>query len=112
MRSEDHDPQSSVPHLDIYKIVIALCIQQLTPQGVIDGCAAGNTTYCGLVMVNGVPVTTTAGINAATTGVFVTVPTANVGRINIAGVDFEPDGRLVASYLLNENLPTAVTGCS
>jgi iron complex outermembrane receptor protein len=109
--------------LDIYKIDIAHSIQQLTPQGVVDGCAAGNTAYCGLVTVNGVPVTTTAGINAATTGVVVTVPTANVGRINTAGVDFETDythrvgngtfsGRLVASYLLTENIPTAVTGCS
>jgi len=109
--------------VDYYKIEIAHAIEQLTFQGIIDGCAAGNKTYCGLISLDGVPVTTTGGIVTTTTGLLVTEPTENVGSEKVAGLDWESDythhflggtfsSRLVANYLLEENLPSAITGCT
>lgn len=109
--------------LDYYHIDIAHAIEQLTYQGIIDGCAAGNESYCSLITVNGAPVTTTSGIVPTTTGLLVTEPTENVGNESTSGLDFEADytlrllggnftSRAVANYLLTENLPTAITGCS
>jgi len=109
--------------VDYYKIELAHAIEQLTFQGIIDGCAAGNKTYCSLITLNGTPITTTTGIVTTTTGLLVTEPTENLGNEKVAGLDFESDythhlwggnfsSRLVANYLLTESLPTALTGCT
>jgi iron complex outermembrane recepter protein len=109
--------------LDYYKIDIAHAIEQLTSQGVINGCTAGIAAYCAEITENGVPLTTSAGVSATTTGIVVNLPTENVGTENLSGVDLESDyslhelggtitARLVANYLLTANLPTAITGCS
>ena len=108
---------------DYYRIKIDHAIESLISQGVVDGCAAGNQSYCHLITVNGTPITSITQITAATTGLVVTGPTQNVGTENTSGIDLESvyarslgggnlTARVIGNYVFKEELPTAITGCA
>jgi outer membrane receptor protein involved in Fe transport len=107
---------------DYYHIAIADAIESTSAQSVIDGCYGGDQAFCKLITVNGTPITTTAGMTAATTGLVVTAPTENVGDESTSGIDLEAayshlagagtlSVRAVANHLISERLTTADTGC-
>lgn len=109
--------------VDYYRIKIDHAIESLISQGVVDGCAQGNSSYCQLITVNGTPITSISQITAATTGLVVTGPAENVGVERTSGIDLESvytqsmgggnlTARMIGNYLLTENLPTAITGCA
>jgi outer membrane receptor protein involved in Fe transport len=109
--------------VDYYKVGIAHSIEALVAQGVVDGCAAGNKSYCQLITVGGAPITSVSQITASTTGLTVTGPRANVGNESTSGIDVEsaytrPLGegtltaRAIANFLLTVQRPTAITGCA
>jgi outer membrane receptor protein involved in Fe transport len=109
--------------VDYYHVQINHSIEALIAQGVVDGCAAGNASYCKLITVNGVPITSTSQVTAATTGLTVTGPRANVGTETTSGVDIEGvytrrmgegtlTARAIANVLMTVDRPTAITGCA
>jgi iron complex outermembrane recepter protein len=109
--------------LDYYRIHIDHAIESLAPQGVVDGCYQGIQSYCHLITVNNTPITSINEITGSTTGLVVTGPTANVGTESIAGIDLDSiytrslgngifTARLTGNYLLKEDLPTSISGCT
>jgi iron complex outermembrane recepter protein len=108
--------------IDYYRIHIDHAIESLAAQGVVDGCDQGNQAYCQLITVNGTPITSVAQVTAATTGLLVTGPTENIGTERTSGVDLDAaytlpvrggllSTHLSGNYLLQMDLPTAISGC-
>ena len=74
--------------LDWYKIKITDQISAPGNQNVIDRCYAGDQTYCKLILINGLAVTTTAGVTAADFPT-ITNPTLNQpAKVSTSGLDF------------------------
>ena len=74
--------------IDYYKIKVSHAITTLPTQSIIDGCYNGNQTYCQLISVAGVPVTTTAGLNGAS-GISIRSAPQNVASVGTSGLDLE-----------------------
>jgi outer membrane receptor protein involved in Fe transport len=109
--------------VDYYDIKIDHAIESLISQGVVDGCAQGNASYCPFITINGTPITSISQVTSTTTGLAVTGPAENVGVERSTGIDLESaythplwggtlTARLIGNYLIKEDLPTAITGCA
>jgi outer membrane receptor protein involved in Fe transport len=96
--------------IDYYDIDIEQAIGSVAAQTIVNGCAAGNQTYCALITVSGKPVTTTAGLNGAA-GISIGIAPLNIASVKTSGLDAElsyaapiHDGRLTLRAIGNYTL--------